>query len=197
LETADIAPRVEMVDDPDRVAALAHPLRVVILDALRTPNSAAGAARVIGETRQKTNHHVKALLDVGLIRLVGERRSGNFVEQLYQSVARTFVVSPRLAWSDDRRVTALRQQLPLEHLVQLGERVQRDAVGLLDRAAFDGDEIPSLAIDAEVTFRDAAARSSFMDEYLAVLKPLLDRHGARKGEKFRVVLAVYPDREGP
>ena len=56
-------PRVEVLADADRVAALAHPLRVAILDALRTPNSASGVARVINETRQKTNYHVKALLD--------------------------------------------------------------------------------------------------------------------------------------
>ena len=182
-----------MLDDPDRVAALAHPLRVAILDALREPDSSAGVARSIGETRQKVNYHVKSLLDAGLVRLVGERRTGNFVEQLYQSVAGSFVVSARLACGGDRRVEALRAQLPLEHLVQLGERIQRDAVGLLDRAAFDGEEIPSLSVEADVRFSDAAARSAFMQEYLALLKPLLKKHGGRKGDAFRVAVAVYPE----
>lgn len=185
-----------MLDDPAQVAALAHPLRVAILDALREPDSAAGAARSIGETRQKVNHHVRALLDAGLIRLVGERRAGNFVEQLYQSVAPAFMVSSRLACSGDRRVDALRAQLPLEHLVELGERVQRDAIALLDRAAFDGEEIPSLAVDATVRFADASSRAAFMDEYVAMLKPLLRKHGSRKGDPFRVTIAVYPEAEG-
>ena len=187
--------RVEVLDTPDRVSALAHPLRVAILDALRTPDSAAGAARTIGESRQKVNHHVKALLDAGLVRLVGERRSGNFVEQLYQSIASSFMVSSRLACSGDRRVAALRSQVPLEHLVQLGERVQHDAIELLDRAAFDGEEIPSLSVEAAVRFPDAAARAAFMAEYLEMLKPLLKRHGARKGEAFHVAVAVYPERK--
>ena len=95
--------RVEVLDDPDRVAALANPIRVAILEALRAPNSAAGVAREIAETRQKTNYHVKALLDAGLVKPAGERRRGNFVEQLYQSVAPSFVVAPEMAWSDDRR----------------------------------------------------------------------------------------------
>jgi DNA-binding transcriptional ArsR family regulator len=112
--------RVEVLDDADRVAALAHPLRVAILEALREPNSASGVARAISETRQKTNYHVKALLDAGLLKAVGERRRGNFVEQLYQSVAPTFLVAPAIAWSDDRRDVALRAQLPLEHLVRVG-----------------------------------------------------------------------------
>ena len=110
--------RVAIIDDPDQVAALAHPVRVAVLDALREPGSAAGVARALGETRQKVNYHVRALVDAGLIRPVGERRTGNFVEQLYRSVAGTFVVSPCLAWSDDRRAGALQAQLPLEHLVR-------------------------------------------------------------------------------
>ncbi len=186
--------RVAIVEEPDQVTALAHPMRVAVLDALREPGSAAGVARTLGETRQKVNYHVRALVDAGLIRLVGERRTGNFVEQLYQSVAGTFVVSPRLAWSDDRRAGALAAQLPLEHLVALGERLQRDAVGLLDRAAFEGDEVPAAAVEAEVAFPDAAARAAFLDDYLAAVTPLLTRHGARRGERFRVALAVYPDR---
>ncbi len=185
--------RVEVLDDPEQVAALAHPLRVAILDALREPGSAAAAARSIGEPRQKVNHHVKALLDAGLLRSVGERRNGNFIEQLYQSVAGSFMVSSRLALGGDRRAEALRAQMPLEHLTRLGERIQHDAIELLDRAAFDGEEIPSLAIEATVRFPDAASRAAFMEEYLDMLKPLLRRHGARKGDGYQVVAAIYPE----
>ena len=193
--TAATTTRVEVVDDPDRVAVLAHPVRVAILDRLRTPNSASGVAREIGETRQKTNYHVKALLDVGFLRAAGERRSGNFVEQLYQSVAGTFLVSPRVAWSGDRRLDALQSQLPLEHLVRLGETLQRDATALLDRAAFDGDQIPSAAVEASVRFADEAAREAFMKDYLAAIKPLLKKYGSRRGARYRVTVAVYPQVE--
>jgi DNA-binding transcriptional ArsR family regulator len=188
--------RVEVLDDADRVAALAHPLRVAILEALREPNSASGVARAISETRQKTNYHVKALLDAGLLKSVGERRRGNFVEQLYQSVAPTFLVAPAIAWSDDRRDAALRAQLPLEHLVRVGERLQRDAIGLLDRAAFDGDDIAAAAVEAEVRFADETARAAFLEEYLAAVEPLLKKYGRRRGDRYRVALAVYPDDSG-
>ena len=104
------------------------------------------------------------------------------------------MVSSRLACTGDRRVAALRSQVPLEHLVQLGERVQQDAIELLDRAAFDGEEIPSLSVEASVRFPDAAARSAFMAEYPEMLKPLLKRHGGRKGDPFHVAVAVYPAR---
>jgi len=187
--------RVAVLDDPERVAALAHPMRVAILEAMREPNSATGVARTLSETRQKVNHHVKALLEAGLIEPAGERRRRNMTEQLYRSVAPTFVVAPELAWSDDRRVDALREQLPLEHLVRAGTRVQQDAIALLDRAAFDGDEIPAAVVEAEVRFADEDARASFMREYLAAVKPLLKKYGTRRGDAFRVAVAVYPDRD--
>src|SRR4051812_23853962 len=151
--------RVEILDDPQQVGVLAHPTRVAVLDALRAPQSASGVARLLGLKRQLVNYHVKALFDAGLIRLVEERRTGGFVEQVYQSIAGTFVVSPRLTWSGDRRVEALRAQLPLEHLVVLGETVQRDATELLDRAAFDSEEIACAAVDASVRFPNEEARA--------------------------------------
>ncbi|HEX5095295.1 MAG TPA: helix-turn-helix domain-containing protein [Acidimicrobiia bacterium] len=189
------APRVEVIEDPDRIGALAHPTRVAVLDALRSPNTAAGAARALGLTRQAVNYHVKALLDAGLIRLAEERRKGNFIEQVYESVAGAFVVSPRVAWSDRRRADALTRELPLERLVTLGDALQRDAVELLDRAAFDEEDIPCASVDATVHFRDEAARAAFIDEYLTSLRQLVKKYGTRNGDTYRVAVAVYPNTE--
>src|SRR6476660_7766564 len=157
------------VDDADTLAALAHPLRMRILESLREPDSAAGVARRLHEPRQKVNYHLKELERFGLVVRTGERRNGNFVEMLYRSVARTLVVLPRAAWGDSRRLSAMAEQISLEHLVALGERLSRDAAVLLDRAAFDGEQIPSAAVDAEVCFKDEAARAAFLDEYLAAI----------------------------
>lgn len=184
---------VHVVEDAESLQALAHPLRLRVLEELRTPTSAAAVARAVGQARQKVNYHLKELERVGLVRKVGERRTGNFVEALFQAVAPTIVVSPRASWADDRRVDVLRTQVSLENLVLLGERLGRDAAVLLDRAAFDGAEIASAAVEAEVAFDDEEARSQFMKEYLKALGPLLRKHGSRSGARYRVVLAVYPD----
>ena len=185
--------RVAVIEEPDRLRALAHPLRAAILSALRSADSAAGVARRLGETRQKVNYHLKELAAAGLAEAAGERRAGNFVEQLYVASASTYVVSPRTTWLGSGRADALAAQLSLEHLVGLGERLQVDAAALLDRAVFDGDEISSCVIDAEVRFADDAARSDFMEEYLALLGPLLQRYGSSDGEPFRVSAAAYPN----
>jgi DNA-binding transcriptional ArsR family regulator len=185
--------RVHVVDAPQQLQALAHPLRLQLLAALRTPTSAAGAAREIGASRQNVNYHLKELERAGLVTKVGERRTGGFVEGLYETVASSIVVSPRAAWSDPRRLGALRDQLSLENLVVIGERLGRDAAALLDRAAFDGDQIASVAVDTEVHFASEAARADFLREYLAAVGPLLRKYGRRKGDTYRVVLAAYPD----
>lgn len=186
--------RTEVLADLQSLQALTHPMRVRMLDLLREPQSAASVARAVGEPRQKVNYHLKELERGGLVRPAGERRKGNMTEQLYQSAAGTFLVSPRVAWTDGRRLTALRDQASLAALIDLGERLERDAAELLDRAAFDGEEIASATVAAEVTFADAAARSAFMDEYLTALGPLLKKYAARKGgAKYRLALAIYPD----
>jgi DNA-binding transcriptional ArsR family regulator len=177
----------------DALAALAHPSRVRILEALRDPASATETARRLGEPRQRVNYHLKELERAGLVERVGERRVRNLIEVLYQAVARSFVVSPEVAWADPRRMQAMHEQHSLETLVQLGERLERDAVALLDRAAFDGETIASASALAEVRFDTDADRAAFLRDYLALLRPLLERYGVRDGEPYRVLIAAYPD----
>jgi DNA-binding transcriptional ArsR family regulator len=187
---------VLLVRDAERLGALAHPMRVQILDALREPASAAAVARAIGQARQKVNYHLKELEAAGLVTLVGERRTGNFVESLYQAVARTFLVSPEVAWADGRRSTTLADQHSLGTLVLLGERLQRDAAVLLDRAAFEGEEIASASVVAEACFAGEEDREAFLKEYVRMTAELLEKHGNKEGAPYRVVLAAYPEAEG-
>ena len=56
---------VLLVRDAERLGALAHPMRVQILEALREPASAATVARAIGQPRQKVNYHLKELEAAG------------------------------------------------------------------------------------------------------------------------------------
>ncbi len=184
-----------VLESSEELAAIAHPTRLRVLDALRSRDSAAGVARTLGEPRQRINHHVKELERAGLVHHAGERRRGNFIEQLFESIAGTFVISPRLTWTDEARVQALRDQLSLENLVSFGERLQCDAAALLDLAAFDAEQIPSAAVDTAIRFADAEARAAFLDEYLALVAELVEKYAASTGPGFRVRVAVHPDPE--
>jgi len=187
--------RAKTISEPRAVEALTHPIRRQVLSELRAPNTAASIARAIGQPRQKVNYHLKELARAKLVRSAGQRLNGHLIEKLYEAVAGTFVVSPRMAWDDEKRDKALRDQISLERLVGLGEQLQQDANGLLDRAAFDDEEIPSASVEAEIRFSNEEDRAGFMEAYLKALGPLLEKYGARDGREFRVALAVYPNPE--
>ena len=186
---------VQILSDPDQVSALAHPVRGRVLESLRSPDTAANLARSFGRSRQAMNYHLKALERIGLARHAGERRNGNFVKQLYEATAKRFVVSARFATDPERLASVLRDHVSLSQLVDLGERLQRDAAELIDLAAFEGREFPSASADVEVRFPDESARAAFMADLVESLKLLFAKHGAAEGERFRVTLAAYPDLE--
>src|SRR5262245_10596174 len=160
---------------------------------MREPTTAAAVARTTGHSRQNVAYHVQALAKVGLLRHAGEHRNGNFVEQRYVVAAPTIVIAPRSTWGDDpRRVEALADQVRLGQLVELGDRLQREAAALLDRAAFDGDEIASASASTDIRFASEESRSAFLREYVEMLTALAARHGAQRGDRFRVVFAAHP-----
>ena len=76
-------------------------------------------------------------------------------------MAGTFVVSPRVAWVDARRTGALAEQAALDDLVAVGERLQRSAALLLDRAAFDGEQIAGAVVEARSGWPTRRTRRSF------------------------------------
>jgi DNA-binding transcriptional ArsR family regulator len=88
---------VHVVSDLEALQVLLHPLRIEILEALRTPASAATVARQLELPRQKVNYHPKELERAELVRKVETRRSSNFIETLYEAAARTFIVAPQAA----------------------------------------------------------------------------------------------------
>ena len=180
---------------PAAIDALNHPIRRQVLGALREADSAANVARLLGLPRQKVNYHMKELARAELVKEKGERRKGHLIEKLYEAVAGSFVISPRIAVDEEKRQRALNDQVSLRHLVMLGEQLQQDAIGLLDRAAFDEKQIASASVEAEVHFPDEASRTAFMQEYLQLLGPLLEKYGSENGEKFKTLLSIYPDPE--
>lgn len=183
-----------VLEDADQVAAATHPVRAAVLDAMRSPTTAAEVARRIGQSRQNAAYHVRELHKAGLLRHVADRQRGTFVEQTYEAVADAFVVAASTTWGDRRsRAEALADQASLSALHDAGQRLQRDSALLLDRAAFDGETIASASVVTEVRFADEDARASFLREYVDAVTALARRHGSREGVPHRLLLAAYPD----
>jgi hypothetical protein len=56
-------------------------------------------------------------------------------------------------WGDPQaRAQALADQLSLGRLFAAGERLQADSAALLDRAVFDGEEVPSASVTTAIRF---------------------------------------------
>jgi len=183
-----------VLDDPAVVAAATHPVRAAILDAMRRPSTAAEVARSIGQSRQNVAYHVRELEKVGLLRHVGQQQKGNFLEQTYQAVADTLVISPTCTWGNPQvRAAALADQISLGALFETGQRLQHDSARLLDRAAFDGEEIPSASVVTDLRFDSDEARAAFLRDYVEAVAALARTHGSRRGRPYRLVFAAYPD----
>src|SRR5580693_81678 len=100
------APDWVLLTEMPRAAALLHPLRLRILDALREPDSAAGLARRLRLPRQKVNYHVRELARTHFLERAGRRRRRNMIERRYRTTAQGYVLSPELLG---------RMGLPREH----------------------------------------------------------------------------------
>jgi DNA-binding transcriptional ArsR family regulator len=95
----------------EQVKVVADPLRVSILEALcleaRTTKQ---VAEILGEKPTRLYHHMDALSEAGLIRLVDTRQVRGTVEKYYRSVGRAFRADPaifRQADADDEQNQAL------------------------------------------------------------------------------------------
>jgi DNA-binding transcriptional ArsR family regulator len=94
--TTEFEPAARMlVSDPKQLRALADPLRVRILHILAdraATNQQLAAA--LGQSQAKVLHHVRYLLDAGLILLVDQQIRGGNVEKYYRAKARLHSFRP-------------------------------------------------------------------------------------------------------
>lgn len=87
-----------ILETPEHLAALGHPLRVAVLRLLLddTPRTNSQLAEALGESRARLHFHVQALWKEGLINLVEERPKGGVIEKYYGAAARSYQLSSTL-----------------------------------------------------------------------------------------------------
>jgi hypothetical protein len=140
---------------------------------------------VPGQSAQRVYYHVQRLLDAGLIDRVDERRVRGISEGIYQAVARSYWLSPRLVGPIGAR--AAQDQLSLGYLLNLVEDVQTDLIRLEGRPAGD---LSTIGVSGEIRL-PAGARKTFLDDLRSTLQDLFTRHGGSEGEVFRLAVACY------
>jgi DNA-binding transcriptional ArsR family regulator len=177
------------LEEITQAETLLKPQRVEVLRQLAEPRTCTEVAAQLGQTPQRVYYHVKQLVAAGLAEQVSERRVRGISEGIYQAVARSYWLSPRLVG----RIGGLRRvrdELSLGHLLDLMEEVQAD-VAALDRSA---PELPSIGVSGEIRV-PVERRQEFLADLRNTLQDLFTRYGGAEGDAFKLALACYPKGE--
>ena len=187
---ADLA----VIDDPAQARAALDPTRARVLALLVEPGSATSLAAALDLPRQQVNYHLRVLEELGLVRLVEERRRRGLVERVMVASARSYAVSPSVLGSsaaDPDRT----DRLSTRYLVAVAARMVREVGELARRADHAGQALPTLTIDTEIRFASAADRAAFTAELADTVQQLAARYhdeAAPRGRWHRLVLAAHP-----
>lgn len=184
-----------VVDTAGPAAALLQPARLEILERLREPTSAAELARAMGLPRQRVGYHVRELEKEGLIRHVGDRRKGNCVERLVQATARHYLIAPQVLGALGADPAAVTDRLSSSYLVAVAADTIRTVADLRDGAERAGKQLPTLTLQVDVRFANAAAQHAFAEELATAVATVVQRHhdgDAPKGRTFRFSVLGHP-----
>ncbi|WP_328339789.1 helix-turn-helix domain-containing protein [Micromonospora sp. NBC_00421] len=173
----------------EQAEILLKPQRVDVLRQLAEPRTCTEVAARLNQTPQRVYYHVKQLAAAGLVEQVSSRRVRGISEGIWQAVARSYWLSPRLVGriGGARRVS---DELSLGHLLDLMEEVQAD-VAALDRSA---PELPSIGVSGEIRV-PAERRQEFLHDLQSTLQDLFTRYGGVEGDAFKLAVACYPKGE--
>ncbi len=197
---------VDVIEEPAAAVVALDPIRARLLSELAEPASATALASRVGLTRQKVNYHLRALEAHGLVTLAEERTWGGLTERLLVATAASYVVSPAALGAAAADPARTADRLSARYLIALAARIVKEVGALARRAEAEGKRLPTLGLDAEITFRSAAARAEFTDELATAVAGLVTRFhddSAPGGRRHRLVVAAHPlpqptdDREKP
>lgn len=182
--TAEPLPGKQPPRDGDRVLdgpvlkALAHPLRVQLLDVLSQygPQTASSMGKRVGESSGATSYHLRQLARHGLVREVENRGSGR--ERWWERPRGSLTVSTSTAEQDPAVREAARQVN--RHFVQ------GRAEALAAFAASDPSELPAEWVDAAMLSTlnaqlTAEQLQAFTREMEAILREKLEAYRSEPG----------------
>ncbi len=186
---------VRLVREPEAAAALLDPQRRRLMGALlEEPDSAAGLARRLGDSRQRLNYHLRALEEAGLVELAAKRRRGNFTERVLRVVGRRFVIDPGTLGELAAEPEDAGDRFSAAYLIALAARAIRELADLLDRAARRRKRLATAALQAEVRLARPADFEAFVSDLSRAVARVIARHhrASGPGRPFRVLAGAYP-----
>ena len=194
-------PEIEVIDDRERAEVLLHPLRLRVLEAARSPASAAEIARRLRSTPQKVNYHVRKLEAHGFLREVEERRAGNLMERVVVATAESYVLASEMLGGLSPRTSLAEVVTPSRLLALLGRA--ESELGDVVRATDPGTPVETFSMDAEFRLETREQRDIFERAVRELLTAIVSKYtspgrtetGEGQGRPYRLVLGCYPVRE--
>lgn len=189
------AATLQVINDPDRAAALLQPIRLRLVEHLSEPDSAAGLARKLGWPRQRLNYHLRALERAGFIEFVEERRKGNCVERIVRATARSYLISPDALGSLGTTPPDARDRFSASYLIAVAARAIRELATLRSRAAAASKRLATFTLQADVRFARASDRQAFVEELAHDIARLTTKYHDEQsagGRRFRLLVGAYP-----
>ena len=191
---------VSLMDDADSVRLALSPIRRRLLELLREPNSATGAAKQLGLPRQQIGYHLKALEQAGLVGLVEERARRGFTERLLVARADAFVVDPAVL-SPGRALVDAQDNYAAEHLGAAAAGVVRDVARMRAAAAEEGRRLLTFTLESEVALAAPGDLERLCERLTAAFAEIVAEFDRPKhGRRYRLVLGALPaphDRKPP
>ena len=185
------------ISDLDQVKALAHPLRMRIVETLAQsdPMTTKQVAESLGEKPTRLYHHVDLLEKAGLVRLTHTRQNRGATEKYYEAVARTFRAGAEL-FSDESLAD---QQNAIRPMVRtVFENTTAELLRLIDSHPSDQlmeEEGVLSYIEMHLTQEEIDAVQRKLRDVLDYLQDIEDPEADSNKEslrKYRLTLAHYP-----
>jgi DNA-binding transcriptional ArsR family regulator len=194
-------PAWDFVVEIGRAAALLHPLRLRILDALREPDSAAGLARRFRLPRQKVNYHVRELARAHFLERAGQRRRRNMIERRFRTTAQGYILSPDLLGRLGLPQIEAQDAFSAAYLLGLLSLGQSELGRANREAAQERKRLATLSVSSELRFESAEQRARFTREMRRAIVDVIGRcaspHTLADGKQgpgrpYRLILGCYP-----
>lgn len=184
--------------DHAQTAAMLHPMRLRILDALREPGSASTVARQLGIARQKVNYHLRELEKAGLLEEIEQRRSGNCIERIVRAKATHYLVNPELLGSLAADEGSVEDRFSSAYLIALAAGAIRDVASLQQRAVKAKKRVATFALQTDIRFATAEERKQFTEELANAAAKLAAKYHDDEtpgGRAYRFIIGAYPAME--
>jgi len=181
---------LEVLDQPDTVAAVLSPLRRTMLTLLREPHSASSLARALDLPRQKVNYHLRQLERLELVSLVGRQQRRGLVERFFQVVAGRMLIDPQIL-SEAERGAERRDAYAAEQLAATAAGAVHDIGILMRAAAAESQRLATFTLESELTFAGPDDLRRFVAE-LGALVARFDRPDADGGRRHRFIAMSHP-----